>query len=159
AEMYAGIVAGFLDDCMGPAQRKEMILSPEYPLRILELGAGTGKFSYLLLRKLTALLRTKQLPTNTIRYRMTDCSAALLAEWQASPGLKGFVEVGILEFQQLQIDEEMALSADWSRGPLVVIANYVFDSLPQDAFMISHGQISESMVTTSAAGEGASLSG
>src|SRR6478609_8029147 len=52
AEIYAGIVAAFLQDCMSAAQ-----LSPENPLRILELGAGTGKFSYLFLRKLTALLQ------------------------------------------------------------------------------------------------------
>src|SRR5262249_42892479 len=70
-------------------------------------------------------------------------------------------EEGILEFKQLQVDADIAIPAipaDWGRGPLVVIANYVFDSLPQDAFMISHGQISESMVTSSAAGESASLS-
>lgn len=59
AEMYAQIVAGFISDCMQPAQRAP--LSPENPLRILELGAGTGKFSYLFLRKLTALLQARKI--------------------------------------------------------------------------------------------------
>ncbi len=36
-------------------------------------------------------------------------------------------------------------------GPLVVIANYVFDSLPQDAFAIENGAIHEILVTTLAA--------
>lgn len=159
AEIYAGIVAGFLEDCMGPARREEKALSPEYPLRVVELGAGTGKFSYLLLRKLTALLRATQVSAGTVRYCMADCSEALIDEWRASSGLKEFAEDGILEFKQMQIGVEAAIPADWGRGPLIVIANYVFDSLPQDAFMISKGQISESMVTTSAPGEGASLSG
>lgn len=159
AEIYAGIVAAFLEDCMGPARREEKELSPEYPLRILELGAGTGKFSYLLLRKLTALLRAREVSAKTVRYCMADCSEALIAEWQASPGLKEFVKDGVLEFKQLQIGAEAALPADWGHGPLIVIANYVFDSLPQDAFIITNGQISESMITTSAAGESASLSG
>src|SRR5215472_18442474 len=57
AEIYAEVMAGFLEDCTGPSRREERILSPEYPLRVVELGAGTGKFSYLLLSKLTALLR------------------------------------------------------------------------------------------------------
>ena len=42
---------------MNPPQRDSRPLSPDNPLRILELGAGTGKFSYLFLRKLTALLK------------------------------------------------------------------------------------------------------
>ncbi len=159
AEIYAGIVAGFLEDCMGPAFREGKVLSPAYPLRVMELGAGTGKFSYLLLRKLTALLRARQIPTEIVRYCMTDCSEALIAEWRANPGLNEFVENGILEFQQLQIDTETAIPPDWGCGPLVVIANYVFDSLPQDAFMISNGQISESTITTSAVAGNASLSG
>ncbi|HZS27931.1 MAG TPA: SAM-dependent methyltransferase [Candidatus Angelobacter sp.] len=159
AEIYASIMAGFLEDCMGPARREEKVLSPEHPLRVVELGAGTGKFSYLLLRKLTTLLRAREVSTKTVRYCMADCSDALIAEWRANPGLKEFIEDGILEFKQLQIGAEVALPADWGRGPLVVIANYVFDSLPQDAFIIGNGQIFESMITTSAADEGASLSG
>src|SRR3954452_1618621 len=52
AEIHAGIVAAYMEDCLrqGPAP------SQENPLRILELGAGTGKFCYLFLRKLTGLL-------------------------------------------------------------------------------------------------------
>ncbi|HKV94339.1 MAG TPA: SAM-dependent methyltransferase [Candidatus Angelobacter sp.] len=160
AEIYAGIMAGFLEDCMGPARRDEKVLSPECPLRIVELGAGTGKFSFLLLRKLTALLRARRISAETLRYCMADCSEALIAEWQANPSLKTFVEDGVLEFKQLQIGAEAAaIPAHWDCAPLVIIANYFFDSLPQDAFMISNGQISESMVTTSAAAEGTSLSG
>ena len=33
----------------------------------------------------------------------------------------------------------------------MVFANYVFDSLPQDAFVIAHGQISEALITTTSA--------
>src|SRR5215831_21289346 len=51
AEIYARIVFNFLSECPD--------LSAAKPLRILELGAGVGKFSYLFLRHLTALLRSK----------------------------------------------------------------------------------------------------
>jgi hypothetical protein len=149
AEIYAGIVAGFLDDCIkhDPAQSGSLPLSAENPLRILELGAGTGKFSYLFLRKLTELLRARKLAPQVARYRMTDCSESLLADWQVNRYLAEFVRSGVLDFELLGAGEGPE-SAHPAHGPLVVIANYVFDSLPQDAFVISNGQLSEALVTT-----------
>jgi hypothetical protein len=155
AEIYAQIVAGFVSDCMQQVQRAP--ISPENPLRILELGAGTGKFSYLFLRKLTTLLQARKIATQILRYCMADCSESLLADWRANRYLAEFVESGILEFQ-LHRSEDGALStsqgsnspdlAKPAKGPLVVIANYVFDSLPQDAFIVANGQLSEALVTT-----------
>jgi hypothetical protein len=158
AEVYAGTVAAFIGDCMGHRAQKASPLSPENPLRILELGAGTGKFAYLFLRKLTALLEEKKIPLQTVRYCLTDCSQDLLAVWKENSYLARFAAAGILEFEMLQAGEENSspLSAGGSRrsttsrNPLVVIANYVFDSLPQDAFVISEGQISEALITSSA---------
>jgi tetratricopeptide (TPR) repeat protein len=162
AEIYAQIVAGFISDCMNLPQKGSRPLSPENPLRILELGAGTGKFSYLFLRKLTALLQARKIPTQIVRYSMADCSEKLLAEWRANCYLAEFVKAGILEFQLHRAEEDnssRAASTDLTgqgTGPLVVIANYVFDSLPQDAFIIANGQISEALVTTTRAGSAAS---
>src|SRR5437016_3470552 len=47
AEIYARIVAGFLFDCIKLEGDGLQSPSPQNPLRILELGAGPGKFSYL----------------------------------------------------------------------------------------------------------------
>ncbi|MBZ5530006.1 MAG: SAM-dependent methyltransferase [Acidobacteriia bacterium] len=160
AEIYAGIVAGFLDDCMQSAQGEP--LSAEHPLRIMELGAGTGRFSYLFLRKVTALLRAKNVAPELLRYRMSDCSESLIAEWRANRYLGEFVDSGILEFELLPAGVESqspsaggnaSPSAKAASGPLVVIANYVFDSLPQDAFIIEEGKISEALVTTTGGSE------
>src|SRR5215470_1950948 len=60
AEIYARLVFHFLADCGD--------ISEGNPLRILELGAGVGKFSYLFLRQMTNLLRGKGMPARTIRY-------------------------------------------------------------------------------------------
>ncbi|MGZ4856352.1 MAG: hypothetical protein ACXVKH_14390, partial [Candidatus Angelobacter sp.] len=38
-----------------------------------------------------------------------------------------------------------------AKGPLVVIANYVFDSLPQGAFIVANGELSEALLTTTRA--------
>ena len=157
AEIYAQIVAGFIADCMNLPQKDSRPLSPENPLRILELGAGTGKFSYLFLRKLTTLLQARKIPPQIARYSMADCSDSLLAAWRSNPCLAEFVNAGILEFQLHRAEEgtpslaaatRTSDSARQAAGPLVVIANYVFDSLPQDAFIIADGTISEALVTT-----------
>src|SRR5579859_4407545 len=146
AEIYAQIVAGFISDCMNLPQKDSRPLSPDNPLRILELGAGTGKFSYLFLRKLTTLLQARKIPTQIVRYSMADCSEDLLAEWRANRYLAEFVKAGMLEFQLHRVEEDNSSRAGapdltgQGTGPLVVIANYVFDSLPQDAFIIAEGE-------------------
>lgn len=157
ADVYAGIVVAFLDDCI--SNEPAPPLSPQNPLRILELGAGTGKFAYLFLRKLTALLQEKKIQPEMVRYCMTDCSQELLATWRANSFLNRFAASGLLEFQLLAAGEEDSPpssranspgQAKPASGPLVVIANYVFDSLPQDAFVIREGKIEEALITSSA---------
>jgi hypothetical protein len=149
AEIYARIVFSFLCDCGK--------LSPQNPLRILELGAGPGKFSYLFLRHLVPLLHSKDIPVETVRYCMTDCSESVVQAWRTNSYLAEFVASGMLEFELLQAGEEIKsqfVSGKPSNGPLVLIANYVFDSLPQDAFVINQGQIFEALVTTAAPASG-----
>jgi tetratricopeptide (TPR) repeat protein len=148
AEIYAAIVAAFLRDCMSPAHHNSAPLSRENPLRILELGAGTGKFSYLFLRKLTALLQGNNIPSQLVRYCMTDTAENLIAEWRENAYLKEFADSGVLEFKAFQAGQDHPVE---TAGPLVVIANYVFDSLPQDAFSIENGAIHEILMTTLAA--------
>jgi len=139
AEIYARIVFGFLRDCGVPA----------VPLNILELGAGSGKFSYLFLKHLTALMRAKDTAPGAIHYLMTDSAANLPDAWRANRYLAEFVEAGILRFGQFAAGEESEAGIVHDKpGPLVVIANYVFDSLPQDAFVINQGRLLEALVTT-----------
>ncbi|HEY6352019.1 MAG TPA: SAM-dependent methyltransferase [Candidatus Angelobacter sp.] len=142
AEIYAGMVLSFLGDCKGPAA------SPEKPLRIFELGAGVGKFSYLLLRQLSSLLRARGMVPATVRYCMTDCSESMIQHWRDNRDLAEFVSCGMLEFERFQVGEEIDSRFLSSRGPLVLIANYVFDSLPQDAFEVKDGKMFETLVST-----------
>jgi tetratricopeptide (TPR) repeat protein len=150
AGMYAQIVAGYLEDCMAHPPKNSPPISAENPLRILELGAGTGKFSCLFLRKISALLLEKKIAPKTVRYCLADCSENLIAEWRANRYLADFAAAGILEFKLVRAEPGNTEGNQPQVGaPLVVIANYVFDSLPQDAFIIADGNISEALITTS----------
>lgn len=151
AEIYARIVFNFLTECM----EQEQPVSKERPLRILELGAGHGKFCYLFLRQLLKLF-----PDAPLRYCMTDCSEASLAEWCRNPYLAEFVGSGMLEFALLQAGERLSetVVSRLPGAPLVVIASYVFDSLPQDAFTVQDGRLFEILVTAQAQGNKAQLS-
>ncbi|HEY3769605.1 MAG TPA: SAM-dependent methyltransferase [Candidatus Angelobacter sp.] len=151
AEMYAEIVAAYLEDCLAHTQKSSPPISAENPLRILELGAGTGKFSCLFLRNISALLQEKKIAPQVIRYCLADCSETLIAEWRANRDLAEFVDAGILEFKLVRAAASRTSEESQPQkagAPLVVIANYVFDSLPQDAFIVAHGNISEALITT-----------
>lgn len=155
AGTYAAIVAGFLNDCVEQQKTGGTPLSPENPLRVVELGAGSGKFACLFLRKLSMLLRERDLNPQLVRYVMTDCAEEVLDAWRDNHYLKELSDQGILDFRLLRADEErlMDLGETHQAGPLVLVANYVFDSLPQDAFAISNGEIAEMLLTISASGE------
>lgn len=154
AEIYARIVFGFLCDCVESGEKEAQPIAEQNPLRIVELGAGTGKFSYLFLRHIAALLREKSLPLKLLRYCMADCAASLLQAWQKNSYLAEFVACGMLEFDLFEAGETVqspficGKESNSVQGPLVLIANYVFDSLPQDAFVINDGQIFEALLST-----------
>lgn len=146
AEMYARLVFKFLADCM----EQEQPVSTERPLRILELGAGHGKFCYLFLKQFLRLF-----PDAPVRYCMTDCSESSLEGWRKNPFLADLLRSGVLELELLQAGEKPpdAVASKLSGGPLVVIASYVFDSLPQDAFLVQDDRLFEMLVTAEAKGD------
>lgn len=149
AGIYARIVLSFVRDCLKPGEGESAVPTLA-SLRILEMGAGTGKFAFLFLRRLTALFRTERLPVK-LRYCIADCSEDLVHDWCNNPYLAEFVDSGVLEFCALRADESIPSSffqSEAVNSPVVVIANYVFDSLPQDAFVVHQGQISEALATT-----------
>jgi tetratricopeptide (TPR) repeat protein len=158
AEIYARIVCAYVRDCIELSRQESRPVSSTNPIRILELGAGSGKFSYLFLRELTRVLRSQGIDAVLVRYCMTDAADGVLDEWRRNDHLAEFVANSMLEFELFRAGEGIQSpfltgkntgAQEPVRGPLVVIANYVFDSLPQDAFRIEQGQISEFLLTTS----------
>lgn len=162
AEAYAKVVFGFLRDCSlksnagGDAGFQP--LDPSQPVYIIELGAGSGRFAFHFLKKLIGILSCSMLNDISFEYVMTDFTPRNLEHWQAHPSLQPFVEQNVLDFalfdaehsQQIELKRSGdILSADTIKNPIVVLANYFFDSIPQDVFFIENGTLYESLVTVS----------
>lgn len=163
ASAYAQVVLGFLRDC----QAGSPPLDPGQPVYIVELGAGSGRFSFHFLKKFLAVFARSPLKHIPVKYVMTDFAEANLDYWREHPSLAPWVEQGWLDFARFDAgnDRELrlrhageTLAPGGVRNPLVVLANYVFDSLPQDAFAIRYGQLCESLVSLTSPQEEADLS-
>ncbi|MFC1944175.1 tetratricopeptide repeat protein [Chloroflexota bacterium] len=159
AGAYAKVVIGFLKDCKNNAEASEEAafkLDHKQPVYIVELGAGSGRFAFHFLKQFLGLLRGSVFSDIPVKYVMTDFSERTLDYWRTHPWLQPFVEQGLLDFARFDCEQDNEpilthcgdiLSEGTVRNPLIILANYFFDSIPQDAFYINQGYIYESLVT------------
>lgn len=149
ADVYAKLTFAFLRDC-----RPQLDLGQ--PFHIVELGAGHGRFGYLFLKRFLAIHQNSILREIPIHYVLTDLAESNLELLAAHPQLQPFIGNGTLDFARFDVesDEELLLRVSGDslipgtvRNPMVVIANYLFDSIPQDAFRIVGGRLYESLIT------------
>src|ERR1043166_4363456 len=85
ARTYADIVMGYLRDC-----REAGLVSPERPLYVVELGAGSGRFSYHFLHAFLPLLSESSLRDAKVKVVLTDCVRANLEFWLSHPKFQPF---------------------------------------------------------------------
>jgi hypothetical protein len=144
AAAFARVVLGFLRDCARGG------LDPSEPLYVVELGAGAGRFAHGFVRELAARTDALPLALPPIVYVMTDLGEATLEDWAANPALAD----ERLDFARFDVtgDGTLALRRrgivlDRLANPLVVLANYLFDSVPVDAFEIGDGTVEECLVS------------
>ena len=117
---------------------------------ILELGAGTGLFGFRFLGQLSELAHARGGAFPDYRYVMTDVASKNVALWQNHPSLEPFVRAGQLVFDTFDVTRpDRALPTghpDGAADALVVIANYVMDSIAHDVFTIAAGGLGEVLV-------------
>lgn len=156
ARAMARVVLGFLRDMAAAAA-----LDLRAPLDVLELAAGSGQFAFSFLRALRELKEAvPALAPLRVRYVMTDFADSNVSAWRAHERFRPFVDEGALDYARfdLERDREVRLLESGetlgAANPLVVLANYAFDSTRQDAFRIRGQAMAQSLVTTLVAGEG-----
>lgn len=153
ARAFAEVVVGFAADRArvgGPGRRF---------LTIVELGAGAGRLGYNLVRALRGALDAAAAGWTPV-YVLTDVAEATVAWWRAHPWLQPLFAAGLLDVARFDAtaDDELVLQVSGRRlavdapaDELVVIANYVFDSLPHDVFEHTDGVRHEWQLSASAA--------
>lgn len=148
AKAYTRIVYGFLRDWQHRIDRSE-------PVYIVELGAGTGRLAFGFLRKWLTFFPQSALCDLKITYVITDFAEENVRFWQQHPALRPFVDAGHLDFATFDATRPGPLDLRASgktmqigalANPLVVLANYFFDSLPQDTFALKAGTFYEGRV-------------
>ena len=151
AKSYAHVLHAHLADL---AARGE--LDAAEPVHLVELGSGHGRFAYLLLRHLADLVALDPVPGLVLRYVATDLAERNLAFQAQHPLLAPLIASGQLDqaLFDCEVDTELVLrhsgeriAAGGAGNRVLVVANYVFDSLRQDAFRVVDGVLQEGLVT------------
>ncbi|HYF97533.1 MAG TPA: tetratricopeptide repeat protein [Coxiellaceae bacterium] len=139
ANAYVQVVIEFLNE--------HLIKNPDsiqHTFYFLELGAGHSKFSFLFLKRFTEL-RALLNPNLKFCYLITDFSEKNLNFASTHPQLQEYIAAGVLDFACFDIEKcnslqlrlrQTCLSQASIRNPLIVVANYILDSLRKDAFYV-----------------------
>ncbi|WP_459477828.1 tetratricopeptide repeat protein [Clostridium saccharoperbutylacetonicum] len=157
ANQYAKTVFGYFRDY---AAREDM--DKNTVIYIMELAAGVGRFTYTFLKRFLQLIENSSLKNLKFKYIVTDFAERNIEYWQNHSFLKPYFEAGILDCATFDIskDEEIKLrysgeilSNGKMKNPLILFANYTFDSLPQDTFYVNQGEIFEGLISIASQGE------
>ena len=154
AYSYANMLIQFMQEWSKKAA------SDKQPFYILELGAGTGMFGFHLIREVLEL-KTQLHLSHSFVYVMSDFTENNIQFWREHPDLQKFVKDGILGFSKFDMttDDKVTIELkgianskiidleNCASNPLIVIANYVFDSVPCDLFYIHSGKLQEGRIT------------
>jgi tetratricopeptide (TPR) repeat protein len=144
-----------MTDCCKPGSK--MPLDRNEPLYIIELGAGSGKFSYFMLKALEEMKSVLDFPFDKIVYVMTDFTENNFKFWHNHPALKKYFESGRLDAAICNATEDREITL-WKSGkvlgpgcsvnPICIVANYLFDTLYHDIFQVENNVLSEGLVST-----------
>jgi len=148
ATAYAEIIFGFLRDRADQGDTTETVT-------ILELGAGAGRLGFHVLHKLCELRDYAGIKLPPFRYVMTDLPIKNVTAWSQHPAMQPYIEQGLLDFARFDVvhDSELNLvvskktirSGDLKQ-PLLIVANYFFDNIPQELIYVGEGKIYETDV-------------
>ena len=118
---------------------------------IVELGAGHGRFGFLCVQHLKELQQSGLLPDVHWQYILTDVAERNIQFWEQHESIKAFIDDGTMDVARYGAgDAEIQLrhsgktiAADRPTPNMVVIGNYLFDSIPIDVYQIEENELFE----------------
>ncbi len=126
------------------------------PFYIVELGGGTGKLAFYILKSLEDMKDLIDFPFQNIVYVLTDFTESNINFWEQHQALKPFVESGRLDFAKFEAvnDTELHLKKSGKvlkigevKNPICIVANYLIDTLCNDVFQIEKGKVKVALVS------------
>ncbi|MCS5711369.1 hypothetical protein [Candidatus Berkiella aquae] len=147
---YALLVIEFIKDT-----RRNHPQTEHETFYIAEFGSGTGLFSFYFLKAFTALLEIHGISEQKFCYIITDIVEKNIEFCQKNNDFKPYLDKNQLDFASFNVEEDQdfhlrirkkSYSELQGNAPLVLIANYVFDCVKQDAFDIFKGKLQEEKI-------------
>ncbi len=157
---YAELVLAFLRDLSLRGQRMETVY-------LLELGAGHGRLCYHFFKHFEKYYAESAIPLPPFCYVLSDFTAANLAFWQEHPRLQPYLGQGWLDFALFDVETGhelflksagITIQTQTLSQPLIVIANYFFDTIPQELFRIEDQAIFHCLLSLATQVDPATLS-
>lgn len=148
---YAELVLAILRDLAFQGKTREIVY-------LVELGAGHGRLCYHFLKHFERFYRSGALPLPPFRYILSDFADATIDFWREHPRFRPYIDKGMLDFALFDAEHSehlalkhtgVVLGPGSSDQPLIVMANYFFDTIPQDLFRIRDGTIEGCLVSLS----------
>jgi SAM-dependent MidA family methyltransferase len=145
---------GFLRDVAAMSSSSSLDISE--PLYIIELGTGSGKFSFYFVQWLEQMETILPFPLRQIRYIMTDFTDANVSFWKTHPALSRYVARGLIDFAIFDatsdtsltlLHAQKTLTRQSLKNPLCIIANYLFDTLPHELFRVDAGVLYQGLIS------------
>lgn len=151
AHTYAQVVLNFILDWV-----QEHPEAKQHPFYILELGTGSGRFSFFVLKTLLELLDSLKMTDLRLCYVMSDVTRNNINYYEKHPALLPYIEKGLLDFAiyNMEIDKPITLlhqhihlDSKTLQNPLIVFANYIFDTISHDAFTVHDKKLYELLIS------------
>jgi tetratricopeptide (TPR) repeat protein len=139
---YAGLILGFLKDI---TKNKNAF---EQKVYIVELGSGHGRLAFHILSQLEYLVAMEQVELPPYCYVLTDIVDSNLTFFEEHHQFQKYFENGQLDIAYFDgtLSTEMFLQKskitickNYLQNPIIALANYFFDSLPNDLYYLKDG--------------------
>ncbi|RUL79937.1 SAM-dependent methyltransferase [Dyella choica] len=157
---YVDLIQAFLDDWIVAHG------AIDGTVHVVELGSGHGVFTGHMLQALAEAEEDFNAIGVRVHYIASDLAQSNVAGWQQNPVLSAALDAGWASFARFDCladaDPSMLFGAqDWPSGagaaPCIFIANYLFDTLPQDIFLLREDETLRATVRFGQAGNSDTL--
>ncbi len=151
AESYAKLILDFLRDLANQGNVSDVV-------HILELGAGHGRLGFQILRQLDKLASFQKEDLPPYCYILSDIVVDTISFYSEHHQFQEYFDRGVLDIAYFDATETTEIELQKSKRkispgdlstPLFTVANYFFDSIPNDLFHVKDKEISSCLVALS----------